>query len=64
MADPIFAFARRLAQGIEIGMKTVAENAALLQRERRVVDKCFGQLLSEYWHFVKSVLQMGPKGRM
>ena len=38
MADPIFALARGLAQRVEVRIIAVAENAALFQREWRIID--------------------------
>ena len=44
LADPIFSFARCLPQRVQIGIKTLAENSALFQRQRRIIDERFCQL--------------------
>src|SRR6266513_4715249 len=58
MADPTFAVARRLAKRVEVCIVAVTENATLFQRERRIVQKRVGQLLSERRHFANGILEM------
>ena len=58
MADPTFALARGLAQRVEVRIVAVTENAALFQRERRIIQQRVGQFLSERRHFANGVLQM------
>jgi hypothetical protein len=38
MADPTFPLARGLAQRVEVCIVTITENAALFQRERRIIQ--------------------------
>src|SRR6059058_5363001 len=64
MADPTFALARGLAQRVEVRIVTVTENAALFQRERRIIQQRVGQFLSERRHLENGVLQMRREGQM
>src|SRR5438477_12254312 len=62
MADPTFAVARRMAERVEVCNVAVTENATLFQRERRIVQKRVGQLLSERRHFANGGLQLKGYG--
>ena len=58
MADPSFALARGLAECVEIRIVTVAENAALFQGKRRIIQQGIGQFVSERRHFTNGVLNL------
>src|ERR1700747_1817599 len=58
MADPILPLARGLAQRVQVPIVTVTKNAALFQRERRIIQQRVGQFLSESRHFANGVLQL------
>src|SRR4029077_10388128 len=62
MADPTFTLARCLAQRVEVRIVAVTENAALFQRERRIIQERLGQFLSERRHFADGGLQMFSEG--
>src|SRR5712671_1728892 len=64
MADPTFALARGLAERVEVRIVAVTENAALFQRERRIIQQRVGQFLSERRHFANGVLEMRRVGQM
>src|SRR6266566_5347137 len=64
MADPTLSLPRGLAQRVEVRVVAVTENAALFQRERRIIEQRVGQFLSERWHFANGVLQMRRVGQM
>src|SRR6476659_5163671 len=64
MADPTFALARGLAQRVEVRIVAVTENAALFQRERRIIQQRVGQFLSERRHFANGGLQTSRVGQM
>jgi hypothetical protein len=53
-----------LAQRVEVRIVAVTENAALFQRERRIIQQRVGQFLSERWHFANGGLQMRRLGQM
>ena len=54
--DPILALARSIPELIELPIKTVTENSALFQRQRRVVSQRCLQLRCQRRHFVNFIL--------
>ena len=57
LADPVLAIARSLMQFVKIDIVTVAKNSAFFQRQRRIIDERFPQLLGQRRHFLDLILQ-------